>query len=53
VEIDDAELRSLPVSGMFDAGDTESFVAFLESLPGVRVERGPKRIRVVKVTPTP
>jgi transmembrane sensor len=51
VEIDDAELRLLPVSGMFDASDTESFVAFLESLPGVRVERTPKRIRVVKAPP--
>jgi hypothetical protein len=27
-EIDDEELRSLPVSGVFDAIDTESFVAF-------------------------
>jgi len=51
VEIDDAELRLLPVSGMFDAGDTESFVAFLESLPGVKVDRTPKRIRVVKMVP--
>jgi len=52
VEIDDAELRALPVSGMFDAGDTESFIAFLETLPGAKVERTPKRIRVLKVTPT-
>jgi len=52
VEIEDAELRALPVSGMFDAADTESFVTFLETLPGVRVERTTKRIRVLKVTPT-
>jgi transmembrane sensor len=52
VEIADAKLQALPVSGMFDAGDTESFVAFLQTLPGVRVERTPKQIRVVKVTPT-
>jgi len=52
VEIEDEELRALPVSGMFDAGDTESFVTFLETLPGVRVERTAKRIRVLKVTPT-
>jgi len=52
VEIEDAELRALPVSGMFDAGDTESFITFLETLPGARVERTPKRIRVVKATPT-
>jgi transmembrane sensor len=52
VEIEDAELRALPVSGMFDAGDTESFVTFLETLPGARVERTAKRIRVVKAAPT-
>ena len=52
VEIEGEELRSLPVSGMFDASDAESFVAFLERLPGVKVERTPKRIRVVKATPT-
>ena len=52
VEIDDEELRALPVSGMFDAGDTESFITFLETLPGARVESTPKRIRVVKATAT-
>jgi transmembrane sensor len=51
VEIDDVELGLLPVSGMFEAGDTESFVAFLDSLPGVKVERTPKRVRVVKIVP--
>jgi transmembrane sensor len=52
VEIEDADLRALPVSGMFDAGDTESFIAFLKTLPGARVERTPKQIRVLKATPT-
>jgi len=52
VEIEDAELRTLPVSGVFDAGDTESFVAFLETLPGVRVERSPERIRIIRMRPT-
>jgi transmembrane sensor len=52
IEIEDETLRSLPVSGTFDADDTDSFVAFLERLPGVRVERTPARIRVVKATPT-
>jgi transmembrane sensor len=37
VEIDDEELRVLPVSGMFNAGDTESFAEFLQRLPGVKV----------------
>jgi len=52
VDIEDADLRALHVSGMFDAGDTDSFVAFLRTLPGVKVERTAKGIRVTKVTPT-
>jgi transmembrane sensor len=52
VEVEDATLRAIPVSGMFDADDTESFVAFLRTLPDVRVEKTPARIRVTKVTPT-
>jgi len=52
IEIEDETLRSLPVSGTFDADDTDSFVAFLERLPGVRVERTPTRIRVGRVRPT-
>jgi transmembrane sensor len=49
VVIEDEELRMLPVSGMFDAGDTESFVTFLRTLPSARVERTPARIRVSRV----
>jgi len=52
VEIEDATLRTLPVSGMFDAGDTDSFVAFLARLPGVTVERTPARIRVMRMKPS-
>jgi transmembrane sensor len=52
VEIDDEELRMLAVSGMFDAGDTESFVAFLQRLPGVRVERASTLIRVTRIKTT-
>ena len=52
VEIDDKELRVLPVSGMLDAGDTESFVAFLQRLPGVKVERTSTLIRVIRVKTT-
>jgi len=52
VEIDDEELRALPVTGMFDAGDTESFVEFLQTLPGVRVERTPARITVTRIRTT-
>lgn len=49
--IDDAALRALPVSGVFDAYDSNSFAAFLETLNGVRLERTPTRIRVVKSKP--
>jgi len=52
VEVEDATLRALLVSGMFDADDTESFVAFLRTLPDVRVEKTPARIRVTRATPT-
>jgi transmembrane sensor len=51
VEIEDATLRVLPVSGMFDADDIESFVAFLRTLPGVSVEKTPTRIRVTRMAP--
>jgi transmembrane sensor len=52
VEIDDEELRVLPVSGMFDSGDTESFVVFLQRLPGVKVERTSTLIRVTRIKTT-
>jgi transmembrane sensor len=52
VEIEDSTLGELPATGMLDASDTDSFVAFLETLPGMRVERTPTRIRV-KASPTP
>ena len=42
----------LPVTGVFDATDTESFVAFLQTLPGVRVEKTPARIHVIRTRPT-
>ncbi len=44
--IDDPALRRLTISGAFDAKDTESFAAFLESLDGVRVERLATRYEV-------
>ncbi len=40
-------LRALPISGAFDAYDTDSFVTFLETLKGVVVQRTPTRIRVL------
>ena len=49
IEIDDAALRALPISGVFDAYDIDSFLAFLQTLEGVRVERTNARIRVFSV----
>ena len=49
IEIDDAALRTLPISGVFDAYDVDTFVAFLQTLDGVRVEKTDVRIRVFSV----
>ena len=46
IEIDSPALRTLAVSGVFAADDTESFIAFLRSLEGVQVDVSPTRIRV-------
>ena len=46
--IEDAGLRALPVSGVFYADDTDSFTAFLASLDGIRVERTPGEIHVMR-----
>jgi transmembrane sensor len=47
VEIDDASLRALPISGIVDAYDTDSFAAYLATLSGVIVQKTPTRIRVL------
>jgi transmembrane sensor len=52
IEIDDPALLTLPIGGVFNAYDTDSFAAFLDILDGVRVERTPTRIRVVKQAST-
>jgi len=49
IEINDAALRTLQISGVFGAYEVDSFVAFLQTLDGVRVERTPARIRVFRV----
>jgi transmembrane sensor len=50
IEIVDPDLRAMLISGAFDAYDTDSFAAFLETLSGVQVEKTPIRIRVLKLT---
>lgn len=51
LEIEESTLAVLPVSGNFDAGDTDSFIAFLEKLPGVAVDRTTQRIRIWRIAP--
>jgi transmembrane sensor len=47
IEIDDEALRSLPITGVFDAYDVDSFVASLATLKEVVVQRTPTRIRIL------
>jgi transmembrane sensor len=46
ISVEDPRLGALLVSGTFDAADTDSFVAYLETLDGVSVERSASRVRV-------
>jgi transmembrane sensor len=46
IEITTPALRNLQVSGVFATDDPESFIAFLRTLDGVRVEVTPAQIRV-------
>jgi transmembrane sensor len=48
VEIEDASLRTILVSGVIDAADLESFIAFLHARDDVRIERTPARIKVLR-----
>jgi transmembrane sensor len=52
ITIADPALRALPVSGVFNTDDLDSFVAFLRSLDGVRVEQLATGIRVSR-SPAP
>jgi transmembrane sensor len=47
VEVNDASLRALPISGVVDAFDTDSFAAYLATLQGVVVQKTPTHIRVL------
>jgi transmembrane sensor len=46
IEIATPALRNLPISGEFATNDPDTFIAFLRSLKGVRVEVTPTRISV-------
>lgn len=53
IDIEDEALRSLPITGVFDANDTDSFAAFLATLNDVVVQKTATRIRVFRRTATP
>jgi transmembrane sensor len=50
IYIADEALRSLAISGVFTADDSETFIAFLRTLNGVTVETTPTQIRVLRRT---
>jgi transmembrane sensor len=47
IDIDSAELKRQEVTGVFDAKDPASFVAFLSSVPGVEIREGAKGTHIV------
>lgn len=51
IEIGDANVGQLRISGTFNVDDTESFLAFLEQMDGLTVARSPEVIRVAQRRP--
>lgn len=47
IEIDSPELRRKEVTGVFEANDPESFIAFLSKIPGAAVREADDRVHVV------
>jgi transmembrane sensor len=47
IDIDNAELKRQEVTGVFEAKDPASFVAFLSSIPGVEIREGPNGTHIV------
>lgn len=47
IDIDSAELKRQEVTGVFEAKDPGSFVAFLSSIPGVEIRKGADGAHVV------
>lgn len=45
--VDDAGIAATRISGRFHARDMEAFIAYLRTMPGVRVVRGPNDIHVI------
>ncbi len=53
LEIDDAAVASMRISGRFHAHDVDAFVAYLQTLPGVTVQRDDEKVRVLATAPLP
>ena len=47
IDIDSAELKGQEVTGVFDAKDPASFVAFLANIPGVEIREGANGAHIV------
>jgi transmembrane sensor len=47
LDVEDAALAARRITGVFHARDPEAFLAYLKTLPGVRVLRGDGRVRIV------
>jgi transmembrane sensor len=53
ISINDATLAQLPISGVFNAYDAQSFIEFLQHLPGVVVTTTAQRVQVARVAARP
>ncbi|MBE1160742.1 FecR family protein [Dyella acidiphila] len=51
--IEDTQIAKLRISGVFHADNPEAFLAYLSSLPGVRVMQGHDRVRVMAAAEPP
>ena len=51
IEIETAALRTVPITGVFSVDDTETFLDFLRTFPGVVVQTTSTRIRVFEPPP--
>ena len=49
IDIDSAELKRQEVTGVFEANDPASFVAFLSGIPGVEIREGANGTHIVTI----
>jgi transmembrane sensor len=53
IDIDSAELKRQEVTGVFEAKDPASFIAFLSSIPGVEIREGANGTHIVSLRTQP